>query len=235
MQRRYNYIFFDLDNTLWDFEKNSYLAMQVVFKRIGIQVDGVDFEVFFETYSRHNHLLWEAYRKKAVTKKELTRKRFQDTFDDLGLTGIDAGQMNTDYLDEMPKQKKLLDGVPDILDYLKRKKYHLFIITNGFKEVQIKKLINAGINGFFEKVYISEDVKSPKPSNEIFEYAIKSSNAKKSQSLMVGDDWETDVLGALRFGIDSVYLGKQTNGNRPFAASKEVYQINQMFDLTKIL
>ena len=235
MQKRYNYIFFDLDNTLWDFDKNSYLAMQVVFERIGIQINGVDFEAFFETYSRHNHMLWDAYRNKAVTKKELTLKRFQNTLDELGITGIDAGQMNANYLREMPKQKKLLEGVPDVLDYLKRKKYQLFIITNGFKEVQVKKLINTGINSFFDKVYISEDVKSPKPSNEIFEYAIKSSNAKKSQSIMVGDDWETDVLGATRFGIDSVYLEKQSNGNSSFVARQKVYRITKICDLTKIL
>ncbi len=234
MNKRYNYIFFDLDNTLWDFKINSYEAMQVVFKYIDIRED-VTFDTFFMSYSRHNHLLWDNYRKKGITKRELTRKRFQNTFEELGITGVDAEQMNKDYLREMPKQQKLLDGAIEILNYLKNKNYQLFIITNGFKEVQEKKLISSGIDGFFNKIYISEDVKSPKPSNEIFEYAIKSSNAKKTQSLMVGDDWETDVMGALKFGIDSAYLGKESNGNKAIQTAHNVHYISSLCDLMKIL
>lgn len=235
MNKRYNYIFFDLDNTLWDFEKNSRLAMQEVFRRFDMSSGKIDFNVFFQCYSTHNHLLWKSYRNNGITKKELTRKRFQNTFDELGIKGIDAEQMNKDYLCEMPKQKKLFDGVSEVLDYLKKKNYQLFIITNGFKEVQVKKLINTGIDHFFNKIYISEDVKSPKPSNEIFEYAIKSSNAKKTASLMVGDDWETDVLGAVKFGIDAVFLKKESKRNHQSPLQQKVYYISTLHDLTKIL
>ncbi len=206
MKKKYTHIFFDLDNTLWDFEKNSYLAMQEVFRSFNILPYRIDFDVFFQCYSKHNRFLWESYRNKKITKKELTKKRFQDTFDELGIKGIDAEEMNANYLREMPKQKKLFEGVPEVMDYLKKKNYQLFIITNGFKEVQHKKLVNSGIAKYFVKIFVSEDVKAPKPSTVIFEYAIKSSNARKSQSLMVGDDWETDIMGARKYGIDSAYL-----------------------------
>jgi putative hydrolase of the HAD superfamily len=234
MNKRYNYIFFDLDNTLWDFEKNSYLAMLHVFRRFEIPSNRVSFDNFFQCYSRHNHLLWESYRNKGITKKELTKKRFQDTFNELEIEGVDPERMNAEYLAEMPKQNKLLTGVRETLNYLKTKNYQLFIITNGFKEVQYEKLVNAGIDGYFTKIFVSEDVKSPKPSYEIFEYAIKSSNAKKLKSLMVGDDWETDIMGASKFGIDSAYLNN-SNDKEKGETSQEIYFLNKLNDLMNIL
>lgn len=235
MKKKYTHIFFDLDNTLWNFEMNSYLAMQIVFRQFSIQEQGVGFDIFFESYSKHNHLLWDSYRRGEVTKKELTKKRFQNTFDELAILETVPEQMNEAYLAEMPKQNKLLEGAKEILDYLKKKSYQLFIITNGFKEVQYKKLVNAGIDSYFVKTFVSEDVKSPKPSNIIFEYAIKSSNAKKLKSLMVGDDWETDILGALNFGIDSAYIGKDSGDKEKKRLRQEVYFLAKLHDLTKIL
>jgi len=234
MKKKYKHLFFDLDNTLWDFEKNSNLAMQEVFRRFYVPSDKIDFNVFFRCYSTHNHLLWESYRNKGITKKELTRKRFQNTFDDLGIKGIDAEEMNADYLEEMPKQEKLVDGVPEVLDYLRKKRYQLFIITNGFKEVQYKKLVNTGIAGYFVKIFVSEDVKAPKPSTAIFEYAIKSSNARKSQSLMVGDDWETDIMGAQKYGIDSAYLNNSGYKGKADIGD-QIYLLVNLYDLIKIL
>ena len=235
MKKKYTHIFFDLDNTLWDFNTNSYHAMYKVFIEHNLLAFDVNFDHFFNIYFKHNHLLWELYRNKGITKKELTRKRFQDTFDELEISGLDAEQMNSKYLTEMPKQRKLVDGVPEILDYLRNKNYLLFIITNGFREVQYKKLVNTGIDNYFIKIFISEDIKSPKPSNEIFEYAIKSSNARKSKSLMVGDDWETDIMGAVKFGMDSVYFMKDPENNEKKERAQNIYFISSIYDLLKIL
>lgn len=208
MRRKYTHLFFDLDNTLWDFKTNSRYAMLETFNILGIDKNSVDFDNFFDTYCVYNDNLWAAYRKKEVTKKELTRQRFQLTFDSLGIKNVDALMMNDVYLKEMPKQSHLIDGAREILDYTKSKGYRLFIITNGFKEVQHEKLKQAGLQNYFEKVFISEEIKIPKPGRGIFEHAIKSSNAKKKSSLMIGDDWEVDILGALHFGIDAVYFNR---------------------------
>lgn len=235
VNRKYTSLFFDLDNTLWDFETNSYQAMKVVFTQLDISGYNVIFDNFFKVYSRHNHSLWALYRNKGITKKDLTLKRFQNTFDELRIKGIDAEQMNSSYLDEMPKQGKLVDGVHEVLSYLKMKSYQMFIITNGFKEVQNKKLVSSGIDRYFSKIFISEDVKSPKPSNEIFEYAIKSSNAKKTKSLMIGDDWETDIMGAVNFGIDSVFLLKNPDDKERYETAQNIYCITSLYELLKIL
>lgn len=219
MKKKYTHIFFDLDNTLWDFKTNSLHAMESTFNLLGLKEKGVDFNHFFEVYSEHNHQLWTAYRKKEVKKKELTRLRFQLTFDDLNITGVDAAGMNDLYLQEMPKQTFLIDGAEELLQKLKAAGYKLYIITNGFVEVQHKKMESSGLQPYFEKVFISEELKVPKPGREIFEHAIKSGNAKKTSSLMIGDDWEVDIEGALNIGIDAVFYTPQ-----PLSRSKDLPQ-----------
>ena len=140
----------------------------------------------------------------------------------------------------MPRQNHLNNGVLDLLGYLKQKNYQLSIITNGFREVQHKKLETSGLAGFFDKVFISENIKTPKPGKEIFEYAIKSTNAKKSKSIMVGDDWEVDILGAVNYGIDSIYYsGENLDGTsgkmlKNFG-DRKIYIIKEMKEIECIL
>lgn len=239
MNKKYTHVFFDLDNTLWDFERNSQKAMFETFTHYQLEKT-VDFDLFFETYLRHNHALWESYRKNEVVKRELTRLRFQNTFTELAMNGLNPEEMNSFYLSEMPKQKILNDGVLDVLVYLKKKKYHLNIITNGFSEVQRKKIETSGLKPFFNKVFISEEIKAPKPEYEIFEYAVKSSNARKSQSLMIGDDWEIDVLGAVNYGIDAVLYQSNVDQNLIKVSNHQnsacsIYKTGMMSSLSAIL
>lgn len=215
MQKKYTHLFFDLDNTLWDFRKNSKLAMQVTFNHFKLGEKKIDFNLFFEVYEKINHALWASYRKKEVGKKELIRRRFEDTFSELKITGIDPNKINTFYLNEMPNQKTLYPRVLETLGYLKTKRYQLNIITNGFTEVQNKKMESSGLRPFFNKIFTSEAIKTPKPGREIFEHAIKSVNAKKVKSLMIGDDWDVDIMGATKFGIDAVYISNDLQTNNP--------------------
>lgn len=240
INKKYTRIFFDLDNTLWDFEKNSKVAMESSFKYFKLKEQDVIFKDFFKIYSHHNKVLWAAYRKREVLKKDLIRQRFQLTFDELHINKLVPEEMNEHYLNEMPKQKLLNEGALEVLEFLKSKRYKLFIITNGFREVQHKKLQSSGLMPYFEKVFISEEIKTPKPGREIFEYAIKSANAKKSESLMIGDDWEVDILGASNFGIDSVYYSpyKKTNSDLSHEnniASCKTYKIINLKELKDLL
>lgn len=208
LKKKYTHIFFDLDNTLWDFEQNSYHALHSSFNHFSLEKKGIEYNRFFHIYSEHNKKLWEDYRLQKMMKNELKQLRFQLTFDDLNISGIDADEMNAFYLSEMPKQTHLINGAEEILQYLKKKGCALHIITNGFKEVQHKKLETSGLKKYFIKIFISEDVKAPKPDRKIFEYSVKSANAPKGKSLMVGDDWEIDVEGAINFGFDAVFLNQ---------------------------
>lgn len=225
--KKYTHIFFDLDNTLWDFEENSYHALHAAFNYFDIQKKGIEFDKFFFVYSGHNKILWEAYRQKNVVKNDLKRLRFEKTFDELKIQGVNANEMNSRYLDEMPKQNKLVEGARDLLDYLKLKGCCLYIITNGFKEVQHQKLEISNLSAYFKKVFISEDIKAPKPDGKFFEYSVKSANATKQQSIVVGDSFEIDVKGALNFGIDAVFYNPSFSDTpqkiQPVKYEKNVY------------
>ncbi len=240
LHKNYTHLFFDLDNTLWDFEINAQNAMQIAFSKYELHYETINFQLFFRIFSKNNHLLWKNYRKGEVGKKELVSLRFQQTFDELRISGIDPLEINEFYLNEMPKQKCLLTGTEHVLRYLKSNGYEMYIITNGFTRVQHQKLEAAGIHHYFRKIYTSEEIRSPKPAREIFDYAIKSSNARKSTSLMIGDDFETDVLGALAYGIDAVFLDRQgkfvDNNNAHISRFKNVlYKINTLEEILPIL
>ncbi len=233
MKKKYTHVFFDLDNTLWDFKNNSRLAMQNSFDHFNLGDQNLSFDDFFEVYSKHNHALWDGYRKNEVSKKDLIYRRFKDTFKELGVEGVNPEKINDFYFDEMPKQKTLYPGALETLQYLKDKRYQLYIITNGFKEVQHKKIQISGLEPFFKKVFTSEEIKTPKPGKEIFEYAITSTNAKKSESIMIGDDWDVDIKGAINFEIDSVYFSQQKPVGK--VGKSTVFNISNLHELTTVL
>ena len=202
--RKYDHLFFDLDHTLWDFDTNSRLAMIQTISELKLDSQIDDFDTFFKYYETLNANLWEAYRNKEIRKPELVRKRFENTLSHFNITAIDPTAMNDHYLQLMPLQKKLYPDVIETLKYLKTKGYQMHIITNGFTEVQHKKIESSGLKDFFTRVFISEEIQAPKPDKRIFQYALKSCNAKKSKSIMIGDSWESDILGARSMGINQV-------------------------------
>jgi len=225
---------------LWDFNANAFHALQEVFSCYGLHLSNVRFLDFFRVYSDFNRGLWDAWRQGKVVKNELICLRFQYTIDKLQIRNIDPDEMNELYLIEMSKQKRLIDGTENLLSYLKLKGYKLFIITNGFTRMQHKKMESSGIKDYFGKIYISEEIKSAKPAKKIFEYALKSSNARKSGSLMIGDNFETDITGALDFGMDAMYL--ELSGKKEIVQSftqiqckRNFYKVHSLSDIKLIL
>ena len=219
---KYRHLFFDLDNTIWDFNLNSWYALRETF--IQYRLDLSFFERFYEIYVFHNERLWELYRQNGITKEELSRSRFELSFAETGISGVNATDFNRDYLERMPLQTRLCDGARHVLAKLSEK-YDMHIITNGFAEVQYKKLGNSDLSGFFKKVFVSEEIKSPKPSPEIFRHAMKSCNARKKESLMIGDSWEVDIVGAMQTGMDQVFYDpsgeNEREGNTDFVMKRD--------------
>lgn len=204
MIRKYDHIFFDLDHTLWDFETNSRKALELALRKHNIFGQLTSFARFVDIYETINHQLWEDYRQQKISKFVLTSQRFSMSLETFDIRDFDSQELNDCYLDFMAEQTGLYSDTFDTLTFLKTKGYQMHIITNGFQEVQMKKLKSSGLDKFITKVFISEVVQSPKPERAIFEYALKSCNAKKSKSIMVGDNWDVDITGALNFGIDQV-------------------------------
>lgn len=203
------HIFFDLDHTLWDFDKNSALAFKQIFKEQKIEVS---FEEFMQKYTPINFKYWKLYREEKISKPDLRYGRLKDTFNTLNFKVSDTfiNQMAIDYLNYLPNYNYLLDGAVDVLNYLV-KNYKLHIITNGFEEVQHKKMEASGISKYFNVMVTSESVGVKKPNAKVFEFALKEANAIAQESIMIGDSLEADVLGAFACGIQPIYLTASTN------------------------
>ncbi|KAA1245698.1 YjjG family noncanonical pyrimidine nucleotidase [Aquimarina sp. RZ0] len=197
-----DHIFFDLDHTLWDFDKNSSLAFQMLFEKFEI---GIPIEEFLKVYQPINMNYWKLYREEQITQTALRRGRLIDAFDVfkvyLPLHIIDS--LSKDYISFLPINNYLIDGARELLEYL-IPKYQLHIITNGFKEVQDTKLINSRIKNFFKTVTDSEQVGVKKPNPAIFEHALEVSGADAGRSLMIGDNYEADIIGAESLGIKTI-------------------------------
>ena len=203
--KKYTHLFFDLDNTIWDFSSNSFDALYIALDKLKLLDSIGSYDAFFKIYSEVNENLWDQYRQGLMTKKVLSVQRFEESFEKNGTPlSISGSVVNATYLTEMPFQTKLIDGARKVLDFL-HGRYDVAIITNGFKEVQYDKILRSQLSKYFRKIFISEEVGAQKPKKEIFEHAIKSMNAPKSSSLMIGDSWEADIVGAMNFGIDQVY------------------------------
>jgi YjjG family noncanonical pyrimidine nucleotidase len=224
--KRYTHLFFDLDNTLWDFTSNSYDALFIALDKLGLIELVGPYDQFFKIYSEVNEKLWDQYRKGLIHKKVLSIQRFEETFIAIGIPlEIGGGILNDVYLNEMPLQTKLIDGARELLDYL-HGRYEIAIITNGFKEVQYDKIRKSELSKYFRKIFISEEVGAQKPGRQIFEYAIKSMNAPKKSSLMIGDSWDADIVGAMNFGIDQVYFSPNIDEMDNLSTFQSLIQIN---------
>ncbi|APZ45079.1 noncanonical pyrimidine nucleotidase, YjjG family [Polaribacter reichenbachii] len=202
-RNKIKHIFFDLDHTLWDFEKNSELALQKVFKKQNISLN---LDTFLEVYKPINLEFWRLFRSDKVTKSELRYGRLKKTFDALNYTISDdvIDTIGIEYIEFLPHFNYLFDGTFEILDYLKDK-YKLHIITNGFQEVQLKKMESSKIIHYFDAIITSESVGVKKPNSEVFTYSLNLANAKSENSLMIGDSVEADILGALNVGMQALH------------------------------
>lgn len=221
-------VFFDLDHTLWDFEKNSALAFKTILTKNGIEVE---VEVFLQHYIVVNHKYWEWYRKDVITQNELRYGRLKETFDLLNYTITDEVILflADEYITYLSEFNHLFDGALELLEYLKPK-YNLHIITNGFQDVQLKKLNNANISHFFNTITNSEMAGVKKPNPIIFEHALRIANATKETSIMIGDCIDADVLGALNSGIDAILFSDAKPDNYP-----HIKHISHLLELKKHL
>lgn len=203
------HIFFDLDRTLWDFETNSREALLMAYEHFGLQQWFNDSMQFIKKYEAINDQLWALYRKGQVEKSVLRTKRFGDTLKEAGCWSEPiARDLGDFYIMESPKQKKLLPSAAEMLDEL-NDHYELHIITNGFDEVQHFKLENCGLDHYFDVVITSDSAGYKKPDERIFFQALTKAKAEAKSSLMVGDDWNSDIIGARSVGMKQCFYNPE--------------------------
>jgi putative hydrolase of the HAD superfamily len=200
-----NHIFFDLDRTLWDFETNSKAALVQIFEELKLGNHIQTFDAFYKEYRLVNADFWDKYSKGIITKADLRLGRFAQTLEKFSIKNEQlSNQLGERYIQVSPYQTNLFPGTKETLTELKGNNHQLHIITNGFKEVQFIKLENSGILDFFDDILCSEEVGVNKPNPLVFQKAMERTNAKSIESMMIGDDFNADVLGAEKCGIRGV-------------------------------
>jgi putative hydrolase of the HAD superfamily len=228
--KSYQHLFFDFDRTLWDFDANTLESFRDLCEKHGLAGRRISNDIFYEVYHKHNTKLWDKYREGKITKQELRATRFYITLLDFGVDDRSlALRMDSDYLEISAQKSLLFPYTHEALEYL-YKKYKLYILTNGFREVQETKVRKCGLEKYFVRVFTSEEKGILKPQPAIFEWVISTVNAQKDTCLMIGDDMEVDIKGAKNAGIDQVWFNPD-GIKRHF---KPTYEIKSLMELTEI-
>lgn len=228
---KYRHIFFDLDKTIWDFEKNSFELLNELFEKHRLKEFGIPgFWKFHETYTLINLELWNRYRSGQIEKTEVSINRFYNTLMEFGCDNLQlARDIASDYVTLSPLKKNLIPGSREVLDYLGQK-YILHILTNGFSEVQLRKIEVNELTGYFTNIITSEQAGSMKPDPGIFNFAFLKSGASPTDSLMIGDDIEVDMMGAMKAGMDQMYLNLE-NRAHDYIFTYEIKSFEEVFDI----
>lgn len=230
---KYQHLFFDLDHTLWDFDKNAETTLTGIFEYFDLNTRvKAAFDDFYQKYLFHNQELWERYHKGLISADDLKWKRMWRTMLDFKVADEPlAKEISARFLEILPTQKRVFPYTFEILDYLIEKKYQLHLITNGFEKTQWSKLKNSGLDKYFTHVITSEGSNSLKPKKEIFEYAIHLAGANMKQSIMIGDNLDADIQGAMNVGMDTIFvnhINASTDINPTFTVT-HLKQLEQIF------
>ncbi len=231
MSKQYKHLFFDLDHTLWDFEKNSEATMRALYAEFGLDEKGIeDFDAMFRAYNVHNDKLWARYRSGYIKRDELRWKRMWLMLLDFKIADTNlAHEISTAYLEILPTQTLLVPHAKELLEHCKGR-YDMHLITNGFETTQRLKLQYSGIARYFNHLITSERSNSMKPHRDIFEFALQAAGATADDSIMIGDAVDIDIMGAINAGWDSAYYNPQ----RLPHAFKPTYEVTHLEELTKV-
>ncbi len=215
---RYKSLFIDLDDTLWDTYHNNKECLEELFTDYKWNQYYASFEAFYQIYMPNNERLWALYRNHEIDRQTLILERFLYVLRPLGIEDKETVlSINKDFLNRTGQKTRIIPGAIELLEYLEPR-YRLYILSNGFREVQANKLNNSGLARFFKKMILSEDAGIQKPHKGIFDYALINTNSRRKETLMIGDSWEADIIGAKQSGIDQLWYNpenKKADGFEP--------------------
>lgn len=225
----YSHLFFDLDHTLWDFDKNAEVSLSEIFIEFSLSsVISAEFSDFYQKYLHHNKILWERYHHGYISADDLKWKRMWRTLMDFKIADEKLSKKLAErFLEILPTKKEIFPHTKEILTYLNNKNYKLHLITNGFKKTQWMKVKNSGLDPIFINMITSECSNSLKPKKEIFEYALNKAGANVFESIMLGDNPDADIKGACNAGMHSVYVNHIKGNNLDYAT----YNISHLSEL----
>ena len=208
---KYKDLFIDFDDTLYDTHGNAVIALSETFEAFHLERYFANPQVFYDAYWSANIDLWTRSSKGEITRDYLIVERFRRPLSEgkgIALTEAFCLEMSDRFLDFCASKPGVIDGAHELMDYLKQRGYRMHMTSNGFHEVQYKKLAACGLRDYFDTIILSEDAGANKPSQAYFDYALRLSGASRETTLMIGDNLQTDVLGALNAGIDAMLFNR---------------------------
>lgn len=226
---KYKHLFFDLDHTLWDFDANAKDALTDLYKQFDLDNRvAAPFEDFYRKYLYHNEILWDKYHNGQITADELKWKRMWRTLLDFKIGDEPlAKELSAGFLELLPAKKNVFPYTFEILEYLLAKSYELHLITNGFEKTQWSKLNNSGLAKYFTHVITSEASNSLKPKKEIFEFAVNKAGTSFKESIMIGDNLDADIQGAMNAGMDTIFVN-HINASTNLQPTYIIYHLKEL-------
>lgn len=228
---KYKNLFFDLDDTIWAFSQNARNTFEEVYHTYEFERFFDSFDHYYTLYQRRNTELWLEYAEGKVTKDELNRQRF---FFPLQAVGVNdealAKRYSEDFFAIIRTKSVLMPHAKEVLEYLKPK-YNLYILSNGFRELQSHKMHSAGVDTYFKKIILSEDLGVLKPSPQIFNFALSATQSELRESLMIGDSWEADITGAHGVGMHQAFYNVAGRTSLPFSPTYQIHSLKDLIDL----
>lgn len=223
------HIFFDLDNTLWDYRRNAKITLVRLYEEFQVEENyGYTFEEFFPHYYESNEQLWADYRDGKVTKEELRARRFPEAFANMGIPNAPfALDFEKRFVNEVTTSNYVVEGAEEILKYLKEK-YHLHILSNGFEEVTHQKINGSIVKNYVETITTAEGAGVPKPDPLVFETAMKKAGTTAEESIYIGDDWIADMLGATRVGMKAIFFNPLNENHLWMEEIPVIYQLSEL-------
>ena len=232
---QYRNIFIDLDDTIWDFTANSHVSLETMYRDLNIARIYPDYKAFSTAYYAKNSELWALYHHGKIDKDFLIIERYAHLLREVQYPDHDntkAQQMNEYYLDTLARQTQLVPHAIELLDYLTKQGYNLYILSNGFIEVQHKKLQSAGISHYFERMVLSDEIGINKPDRRLFDYALEVTNSQAENTLLIGDNYDADILGAMHAGWGQIYFDCNHRG---FTEQEPQYTVHDLREVMDIL
>lgn len=211
MRKNYKDLFIDFDDTLYDTHGNAVIALSETYEAFRLDRFFEDPQVFYDAYWTANIDLWTQYAKGEITRDYLIVERFCRPLSvgkGIEVTKELCLEMSDKFLDFCASKPGVIDGAHELMDYLRQKGYRMHMCSNGFHEVQYKKLAACGLRDYFDTIILSEDAGVNKPSKAYFDYALKVSGASRETTLMIGDNLQSDIIGALNAGLDAMLFNR---------------------------
>lgn len=228
---KYTTILVDIDDTIWDTRNNSREAFQEIYRDQQWNNYFESFDQFYNLYLPINIQLWSLYAQGKVKKEELIVKRFMGPLSPYFKIDEKAAlALNDELLKRIGEKQGTVEDAYDLLDYLEQR-YKLIVLSNGFREIQYKKLKNSSLDKYFQHVILSDEVGANKPSRKIFDFALKTAGATSHQVMMLGDSWESDIQGAYQSGIDQIWFNPDQIAEGEFSPTHTVQKLKEVMDI----